>query len=107
MKREAVEHYHDLLNSSDTASKTQEALFHLLRERKLYFGGRPLCTVLRPHFYTSNQFAYLKQETEVILGAFDKAHRACINDPARRSQFWLEPWEEEMMSIDRDSVIPW
>jgi uncharacterized circularly permuted ATP-grasp superfamily protein len=106
MKQEAVNYYHDLLNDS-VAADNYTRLNDLLKERKLFFGDRALCTVLRPHFYTSDQFAYLKNETEIILRAFGKAHQACLADPHLRRQFHLESWEEEMIQLDRGNNIPW
>ena len=106
MKQEAVDHYHSLLNDS-VAAENYDRLTGLLKERKLFFGDRPLCTVLRPHFYTPQQFAYLKNETEIILRAFAKAHRACMADSSLRSQFHLEPWEEEMIQLDQGNQVPW
>jgi hypothetical protein len=106
MKQEATNHYHSLLNDS-VAADNQARLTDLLKERKLFFGDRPLCTVLRPHFYTPQQFAYLKNETEIILSAFGKAHRACMADASLRGQFHLEPWEEEMIQLDQGSQVPW
>lgn len=106
MKTEAIAYYHSLLNDQ-SAVETHELLFKLSKERNLFFGDRPLCIVLRPHFYTEDQFDYLKQETETILGAFSKVHQACIADASLRKQFWLEPWEEEMIMGDKDSAIPW
>jgi hypothetical protein len=106
MKKEAVDHYHSLLNEK-AAGETYGTMETLLRERRLFFGGRPLCVVLRPHFYTLNQFEYLKNETEVILGAFSKAHNAAMEQSGLRADFFLEPWEEEMLHVQKGSQIPW
>lgn len=106
MKKEAVDHFHSLL-TEPAAAETHELLMRMSRDRKLFFGDRPLCIVLRPHFYTEEQFDYLKQETEVILGAFSKTHQAVIANAEVRKQFWLEPWEEELVMMDHDSAIPW
>jgi hypothetical protein len=106
MKKEAVEHYHSLLNEK-SAADTYSLMESLLKERKLFFGGRPLCVVLRPHFYTHDQFAYLKKETETILGAFAKAHNAAMEQPELRADFFLEPWEEEMLHVQKGTQIPW
>ncbi|PWT87584.1 MAG: hypothetical protein C5B54_12105 [Acidobacteria bacterium] len=106
MKREATEYYHNLLNDQ-TAAETYGQMDTLMRDRKLFFGDRPLCTVLRPHFYTAQQFDYLKAETEIILHAFKKSHDACMADPQLRKQFFLEPWEEEMMMLHPPSQVPW
>jgi len=105
MKQEATEFYHGLL-TDQLAADTQGLLDQLLRSRKLFFGDRALCTVLRPNFYTNEQFKYLKQETELILSAFGKAHRACMADSTLREQFYLAPWEEEMMLL-QEGQIPW
>src|SRR5919106_4169238 len=106
MKKEAVDHYHSLLNDQ-VAADTQATLDDLLRSRKLYFGGRALCTVLRPHFYTTDQFQYLKQETEILLTAFSKAHNAAMADAKLREQFFLRPWEEEMVRLHPPEQTPW
>jgi uncharacterized circularly permuted ATP-grasp superfamily protein len=106
MKREAVDYYHSLLNDQ-LAADTQGELNQLLLERKLYFGNRPLCTVLRPNFYTSEQFQYLKQETEILLGAFSRAHKAALADPKIMAQFHLRPWEEEMARLHPVEQTPW
>ena len=106
MKKEAVDYFHSLLNEK-VAGETYAAMESLLKERKLFFGGRPLCVVLRPHFYTPDQFAYLKKETEIIFGAFSKAHNAAMEQPQLRADFFLEPWEEEMLHVQKGSQIPW
>jgi hypothetical protein len=105
MKQEATEYYHGLL-TDQLAAETQGLLDQLLRSRKLFFGDRALCTVLRPNFYTAEQFKYLKSETELILSAFAKAHRACMEDGKLREQFFLAPWEQEMMQL-QSGQIPW
>ncbi len=106
MKKEAVDYYHSLLNDQ-TAADTQTTLDELLLGKKLYFGGRPVCTVLRPHFYTPDQFEYLKLETEILLKAFSKAHNAAMENQQLREQFFLRPWEEEMMQWHPPEQTPW
>jgi uncharacterized circularly permuted ATP-grasp superfamily protein len=106
MKKEIVDHYHSLLSDS-VASETYGLMESMLKERKLFFGGRPLCIVLRPHFYTEQQFQYLKTETEVILGAFAKTHKAAMADSNVRAFFHMEPWEEEMIHVERSAQVPW
>ena len=106
MKKAAVDHYHSLLNDQ-VAADTQAALDDLLRSKRLTFGGRALCTVLRPHFYTPDQFQYLKQETEIVLKAVSKAHTAAMADAKLREQFFLRPWEEEMIQLHPAEQTPW
>lgn len=106
MTAEAIAYYHSLL-TDEVAAETYGQMETMLRNRKLFFGDRPLCTVLRPHFYTPQQFEYLKRETEVVLRAFKKAHDVCMANPELRKQFFLEQWEEEMMQLHPASQIPW
>jgi hypothetical protein len=104
--QEAIDRYHGLLDDQ-LAADSQAALNIDLRARKLYFGERPLCTVLRPHFYEPPQWAYLKHETEILLGAFARAHAACMADPKLRAQLALEPYEEVLLSLDIGFEVPW
>lgn len=106
MSSEVVERYHSLL-TSDTAAHAVEQMNAGLKKRKCFFGERPLCTVLRPNFYTPEQWAYLKSETEILLGAFRKAHSACITDMSFRSQLDLESYEEELFSLAIGFEVPW
>ncbi|MBC7814012.1 MAG: hypothetical protein H7175_22860, partial [Burkholderiales bacterium] len=107
MLHEAVGFYHDMLSNTEiAAADAHEQLFAGLRERNLFFGDRPLCRVLRPHFYTAEQWAYMQTETEHILSSFAKVHRACISDADLRAQLSLEPYEEELFHLDPHST-PW
>ncbi len=106
MIQDAIDTYHDLL-TPQVAADAQGALAADLRQRKCYFGERPICTVLRPHFYEPAQWQYLKHETETLLGAFGKAHAACIADPALRATLNLESWEEQLLGLDIGFEAPW
>jgi len=106
MIREAIERYHGLLND-ESALAAQEQLNGLLRARKLFFGERPICTVLRPHFYEPDQWQYLQTKTETLLHAFWKAHKACMSDATLRAQLDLEPYEEELFQLEIGYDSPW
>lgn len=106
MIRDAIERYHSLLNDQ-VALEAQAALNAHLRARKLYFGSRPICTVLRPHFYFPDQWSYLTRQTEVLLKAFAKAQQAAMLDPELRAQLALEPYEEALFGIDIGFDAPW
>jgi hypothetical protein len=95
----AISAYHDLL-TPELATQTQARLDEELARRGLSFGGRPLCTVLRPRFMTPRQYAFLRDRGRRVLGAFEKAYRAAMADPSVRAQFRLLPWEEEMLGDD-------
>ena len=57
---DAVEQYHGLL-SDDVAAESQAALDAALQRRGLFFGERPLCTVLRPRLLTAGQYRFVRE----------------------------------------------
>ena len=75
MINDAISFYNDLFGS-EVAASTQAHLEAAMLSRHLNFGGRPLCTVLRPNFLTAEQYAYLSRECEVILSAFRESYVA-------------------------------
>ncbi len=93
---DAAAAYHAGL-TDESAAESAAWLDARLAERGLVFGDRPLCTVLRPRFLTPGQYASLRSELGVLLGAFRKAHDAALADPALLAQFGLESWEETML----------
>jgi hypothetical protein len=96
---EAIEAYHALLDD-DTARQSQAQLSDQLRRRNLFFGERPLCTVLRPRFLSTEQYYHLQRAIRAVMPAFDKAHQAALADAALRAQFGLAGWEEELIQDD-------
>lgn len=97
--REAIDTYHELL-AGEVAGESQQQMDEQLRDRGLYFGDRPLCTVLRPRFLTPEQYRFLQTRVETLLGAFDRAYCAAIENPDVRAQFGLLDWEEELVRED-------
>jgi hypothetical protein len=97
--QEPITAYHDLL-TEDLAGETQRQLDDQLRRRGLFFGDRPLCTVLRPRFLTPEQYRFLQARISVMLRAFDRAYEAAIADAGLREQFRLLPWEEDLIRHD-------
>ena len=91
--RDAIETYHDLL-TDELASATQAQLDDQQFRRGLFFGQRPLCTVLRPRFITPEQYRFLQSRVRILLHAFDKAYYAALADAGFRAQFGLLDWEE-------------
>src|SRR5947209_4225623 len=97
--REAIESYHYLL-TDELASESQARLEAQQQQRGLFFGDRPLCTVLRPRFLTTGQYRFLQTRVQLLLRAFDKIYRVAIADPGFRSQFGLLDWEEALVRHD-------
>jgi len=97
--QEAIHRYHDLL-TDELAADTQAQLDDQQRRRGLFFGDRPLTTVLRPRFFTPDQYRFLQSRVALVVRAFEKAYRAAMADAGFRAQFGLLDWEEEMIRYD-------
>lgn len=95
----AINHYHDLCTTGTLAQQSWEVLYPGLRERNLFFGDRPLCTVLRPMFHTADSYRYLTERTALTLSVFRKATVALLADPKLRAQLFLDQIEEELISL--------
>lgn len=97
MLGDAIDYYHDLL-TDDIAAASQEHLNRQTRQHGLFFGERPVCTVLRPRFLTAQQYGFLQSRARILMSAFDKIHRAALTDAAFRGQFCLTPEEETLLA---------
>jgi uncharacterized circularly permuted ATP-grasp superfamily protein len=97
---DAVSQYHDLLSVGSLAADSQEQLDRLQQARGLFFGPRPVCTVLRPRFLSPGQYAFLRDRVKVLLPAFQTAYDRSLADPAFRKQFRLLDWEEQLLDIE-------
>lgn len=103
--QDAIETYHDIL-TPELALESQEQLDAQLRRQGLFFGNRPLCTVLRPRFLTYPQYRFLQTDIRPLLSAFDKSYRAALANTEVREQFGLLPWEEELMTVEPGYPYP-
>jgi glutathionylspermidine synthase len=99
MLRDGIDEYHALL-TDDLAAESQGQLDAQLRDRGLFFGDRPLCSVLRPRFLSPSQYRFLQQRAAIVLRAFRKAHRAALADDAVLAQFRLADWERTLAHVD-------
>jgi uncharacterized circularly permuted ATP-grasp superfamily protein len=97
--QEAIRTWHDLLTNR-LAKVTWEHLIEQQKQRGLFFGDRPICTVLRPRFLTAGQYRFLQDRIRLLLAAFDKAYRLAMVDKPFRDQFALFDWEESLLEID-------
>ena len=71
-----------------------------LRRRGLFFGDRPLCTVLRPRLLTTDRYEFFQSRCRVLLRALAKVYCAAMEDPGFRAQLGLSEWEEELIRCD-------
>jgi uncharacterized circularly permuted ATP-grasp superfamily protein len=93
---DAIDTYHDLL-TDEIAEASQEQLESQLRARNLYFGDRPVCTVLRPRFLSPEQHRVMRIGVDRVMRAFRTAYEAAMASPAVRAQFALMEWEERLL----------
>jgi uncharacterized circularly permuted ATP-grasp superfamily protein len=98
MLQEAIDHYHALLDA-DTARATQEQLDAEQRARNLFFGDRPLVTVLRPRFLTAPQYDMLKRACGLVAGAARRLAQAMMSDTELRAGLALTPGEERLIAM--------
>ena len=95
----AVERYHELL-TPEVAADSHEWFHHQLVAKGLEFGGRQLCSVLRPRFLSPEQYRLLSERSALVLSALEKARAAAMVDHDLRSQFGLLDWEESLIHDD-------
>jgi uncharacterized circularly permuted ATP-grasp superfamily protein len=94
---EAIDTYHGLL-TEEIAQASQAQLESQLAARNLYFGDRPVCTVLRPRFLSPEQHHAMRTGVDRVMRAFRTAYDAAMANPAVRAQFALMEWEERLIS---------
>jgi hypothetical protein len=96
---DAVAVYHDLL-TDPVATASQAQLERQSALHQLYFGTRPVCSVLRPRFLTPDQYRFLRRRVGALLPAFRKVYDAALTDAGFRGQFGLRPEEEQILAAD-------
>lgn len=92
-----IDRWHDLL-TPDVAEETHAYLESQLEARELVFGGRALCTVLRPRLTTPDEVASLQRRIRPLMRAFGKAFARAMRDKPFRDQFGLLDWEESLLA---------
>ena len=104
--QDVIDQYHALL-TDEIAEEADHEMRAGMRERDLYFGDRPLCLVLRPHFYFESDWSFLKSGLERLLSAFARTHSICMENADYRALLHLDPYEEELFQLDRGGPVPW
>jgi hypothetical protein len=96
---DAISYYHDLCTQENLAQRSWEMIVPEMAARDLFFGTRPLCTVLRPMFHTGVSWSYLCARTDLMMSVFRKLSDACLADAPLRGQLFLTPQEEALVSL--------
>lgn len=100
MLKQAVSHYHNLLQDPDLAEASRRMLDDGLERAKLIFGGRRLSPYLRPHFVTEEDFARICRICETVWSAIQKVKDAAIEDDSIITDLGLTDVERELIAID-------
>lgn len=99
MPSDALHVYHDLLTDA-VAADSQAQLDQQTRQHGLFFGDRPVCSVLRPRFLTPHQFRFLQERVQALLPAFARIYKIGLSDVTFREQLGLTDAEEALLPID-------
>ncbi len=100
-----IDAYHALL-TDELAQDSHAYLLDQLQRRSLFFGSRPLCSVLRPRFLSPQQYDFLQQRGRLLLHAFARAHEKAMVDAQFRAQFGLLDWEEQLLTCGSGFTDP-
>jgi hypothetical protein len=93
---DAIAAWHDLLDD-ELAAEAAAWLAARQRDRDILFGGRPLCTVLRPRFLSPADYDALRLACTPLLAAMHRAGAMAIADREFRAGFRLADWEESLL----------
>jgi hypothetical protein len=97
---EAIDLYHETLARDPQG--TWEQFQAALQAERLYFGTRPICSVLRPHFLSGRAYAYLVEVSRVVRGALGKAYDYLLQEDALRAQIGVTPLEDALLALEPD-----
>src|SRR4029453_4849307 len=97
---DAISVYHDLLEDTQLAAASQAMLDDQLARLGLVFGGRALCTVLRPRLTNRERHAWLEERVRLLMRVFAKTYAAAVASAEFRRQFMLADWEETLVHDD-------
>jgi uncharacterized circularly permuted ATP-grasp superfamily protein len=98
MLQDAIDHYHSLLDPA-MARDTWAALTSGMRDRNLFFGDRPLTTVLRPRLITSEQYALMQSGCGLVGNACRTLAAAMLQDAGLRADLMLTGGEEALIAM--------
>ena len=100
MLKQAVSHYHNLLQDENLAETSRVMLDEGLEQARLIFGGRRLSPYLRPHFVTEEDFARICAICETVWSAIQKVKDSAIEDDTIIADLGLTEVERDLIAID-------
>jgi hypothetical protein len=100
MLKEAVDHYHSLLEDADLAEASLRVLDDGLERGRLIFGGRRLTPYLRPHFVSDVDWQRVTRLSSTIWSALQKVKDAAVADEKILDELGITEIEGELVKID-------
>jgi len=100
MLKEAVAHYHELLEDFDLAESSRLTLDEGLEDAKLIFGGRRLTPYLRPHFVLDSDWRRVVSICEIVWSALQKVKDASIGSDEILDELGITEIEKDLVAID-------
>jgi uncharacterized circularly permuted ATP-grasp superfamily protein len=100
MLKEAVAHYHELLEDAELAETSRKQLDAGLESARLIFGGRRLTPYLRPHFVTETDWARVVGICETVWSALQKVKDAAVNNNEILDELGITEIERGLVAID-------
>ncbi|MCA1624614.1 MAG: hypothetical protein LC778_12615 [Acidobacteria bacterium] len=100
MLKHAVNYYNQLLEDSDLAESSRQALDEGLEEAKLIFGGRRVSPYLRPHFVAETDWLRVTQICETVWNALQKVKDAAVENEEILEELGITEIERELIAID-------
>lgn len=104
---------------SDAVQEAQTAYARALREvgpavarewleqeidrRRLYYGGRPICSTLTPLFFSGETYRAAMRAAGLVAGALDIAARKALRHKDLRERLAFPSWMEPFVAGDGDS----
>ena len=98
---DAIDEWHDLLSPERELSPEYCASFAAaMRERKLTFGDRVHCSVLRPFFLSASDEARIRTASETIAAIGERIVAEAQNDPGLLAALGVNEAEERLVRIN-------
>lgn len=98
---EAIDRYHDVLTAYvDKGGEDHTALLDRMVERGAVFGGRPICSFLRPQFLLRSQHDLITRAVRHFRSAVVKAKDAIVADPELMARMGLTDGEARLFEVN-------
>ncbi|HYP27520.1 MAG TPA: hypothetical protein VE262_12450 [Blastocatellia bacterium] len=96
--REAIDFYNELLEGRHFDS-TREILARASERHKLFFGARPVCTVLRPYLIDEALYSEVRRISALVMRGISALGKRLFQDARLRGELDLTREEEELSMI--------